>query len=229
MGNDVLRALEDLRSGKFVLVYDDPLRENEVDMVVAAQFVEPWHVAKMRRDAGGLICVALHPKIAENLSLPYLTQLYETSPLPSLKLLKPTDLPYDERSAFSISVNARKTRTGITDEDRATTIRELAEVGRIAMNGPAIEEFARRFRSPGHIPLLPAAKGLLRERRGHTELSVTLTQLAGLVPVAAICEMLDGQTYKALSLEKAREYAEREGYVLLSTKEILEYESGGNR
>jgi 3,4-dihydroxy 2-butanone 4-phosphate synthase len=229
MGEDILRALEDLRRGNFVLVYDDPSRENEVDMVVAAQFVEPWHVAKMRKDAGGLICVALHPKIAENLFLPYLTEIYEATSFSSLRFLRPHDLPYDERSAFSITVNARKTRTGITDEDRATTIRELAELGKIAMNVPAVEEFGRKFRSPGHVPLLPAAKGLLKERRGHTELSVTLAQLAGLIPVMAICEMLDDQTYKALSLEKARKYAEREGYVLLSTKEILEYESSRNR
>jgi 3,4-dihydroxy 2-butanone 4-phosphate synthase len=225
MGGDI-RALKLLREGEFVLIYDDPARENEVDMVVAAQFVEPRHVVKMRRDAGGLICVSLHPRIAENLSLPYLTEIYESSPSPSLRLLKPHDLPYDERSAFSISVNARSTRTGITDEDRARTIRELAELGRLALNGPAVEEFGRRFRSPGHVPLLPAAKGLLKERRGHTELSVVLGQLAGLTPVMAICEMLDEDTHKALSVEKAREYAEREGYTLLSTREIVEMSTG---
>jgi 3,4-dihydroxy 2-butanone 4-phosphate synthase len=229
MGENTVRALEDLRKGKFVLVYDDPLRENEVDMVIAAQFVEPWHVARMRKDAGGLICVTLHPTIAENLSLPYLTQVYETVPFPSLRLLSRQDLPYGERSAFSITVNSRRTRTGITDEDRATTIRELAEVGEIALKGPAVEEFVRRFRSPGHVPLLPAAKGLLKERRGHTELSVTLMKIAGLIPVAAICEMLDDKTYRALSVEEAKKYAEREGYTLLSTGEILEYESSGNR
>lgn len=228
-GDNIAKGLQLLRQGKFVLVYDSPERENEVDMVVAAEHVEPWHIARMRRDAGGLICAAIHPLIAKNLSLPYLDEIYAavSRTYPLLDGLRSLRLPYDERSAFSITVNSRATRTGVTDEDRSRTIRELAEVGRLALDGPVWEEFVRRFRSPGHVPVLPAAPKMLRERRGHTELSVALMQLAGLTPVAAICEMLDDHTHAAMSLEKALKYAEREGYVLLSTEEILKEWSEG--
>ena len=129
---------------------------------------------------------------------------------------KPDDLPYDERSAFSISVNHRRTFTGVTDEDRALTIRELGKLGALAMDAPMIEEFGRNFRSPGHVPLLRAANGLLAERTGHTELAVVLAELAGVTPALAICEMLDATTGKALGLAKASEYARKKGMPLLA-------------
>jgi len=216
-------ALEDLRAGKFVLVHDAASRENEVDMVIAAEAVEPKHVAVMRRDAGGLICVTLHPRIADNLGLPHLTEVYEkASPhFGVLSLTTPDDLPYGERSAFSLAVNHRRTFTGITDFDRALTIRELGKFGAKALNGSMVEEFGRNFRSPGHVPLLRAAGGLLAERRGHTELVVALAELAGITPVVAICEMLDGQTGRALSLEAASEYASGRGLWCLRGEEIV--------
>lgn len=219
----VERALDDLRAGKFVLVHDSVDRENEVDMVIAAEAVEPRHVAVMRKDAGGLICVALHPKIADNFGLPYLTDIYEkASPhFGVLSLTVPDDLPYDERSAFSLAVNYRGTFTGVTDFDRALTIRELAELGTKALNCSTIEEFGRNFRSPGHVPLLRAADGLFAERRGHTELAVTLAELAGITPVVVICEMLDEKTGKALSFEAAGEYACEHGLQCLRGEEIV--------
>ncbi len=215
-------ALRALAEGRFILLYDAEERENEVDMVMGAQFVQPSHVAVLRREAGGLICVALHHRIAQKLGLPYLTELYRAASdrFRILGEVLPHDLPYDERSAFSLSVNHRRTRTGITDWDRALTIRELARLGEGILNGSPPEEFGRNFRSPGHVPLLPAAPSLL-ERRGHTELSVTLAEMAGIVPVTVICEMLDAETHRALSLEKAREYADGRGLVLVEGEEVV--------
>jgi len=206
-----------------VLVHDAPNRENEVDMVVAAESVGPKHVATMRRDAGGLICVALHPKIADNFGLPYLTEVYEkaSSYFDVLPSTRPDDLPYDERSAFSLAVNHRRTFTGITDNDRALTIRELGKLGAKALNDPMMEEFGRNFRSPGHVPLLLAADGMLAERMGHTELVVALAGLAGITPVIAVCEMLDAETGKALSLRAASSYASERGLTFLSGAEIV--------
>jgi 3,4-dihydroxy 2-butanone 4-phosphate synthase len=224
------RALEELRAGNFVLVHDASDRENEVDMAVAAEAIEPRHVATMRRDAGGLICVALHPRIADNLGLPYMTEIYgaASSRYDVLKATKPDDIPYDERSAFSISVNHRRTFTGITDVDRALTIRELAKLGAKALDGPMTEEFGRNFRSPGHVPILRAANGLLLERWGHTELAVALAEMAGITPAVAICEMLDGETNRALSWRKAVEYARGKRLPCLRAAEILKaYTEGG--
>lgn len=193
-------------------------------MLMAAEFVDPSQVATMRRDAGGLICVALHPTIAENFGLPYLTEVYEvaSSKFNVLTKTRPHDIPYDERSAFSLSVNHRRTFTGITDIDRALTIRELGGLGARALDGPAVEEFGRNFRSPGHVPLLRAGDGLLDERQGHTELSIALAELAGVTPVVAVCEMLDAQTGRALSREAAAGYAEKHGMVFLNGSDIVE-------
>ena len=215
-------AFESLRSGRFVLVHDAAERENEVDMMIAAAFVKPNHIATMRRDAGGLICVALHPQIANNLGLPYLTEVYDgaSTKFDIFAFTRPNDLPYDERSAFSLAVNHRHTFTGITDIDRALTVRELGKIGEKALDGPMQEEFGRNFRSPGHVPLLRASNGLLGKRRGHTELAVVLAELAGVTPVVAICEMLDSETGRALSFDDASSYASERGLVCLKGREI---------
>ncbi|MDI6819323.1 MAG: 3,4-dihydroxy-2-butanone-4-phosphate synthase [Candidatus Hodarchaeaceae archaeon] len=217
------RALEELRAGNFVLIHDASNREDEVDMVIAAEAVKPAHIAAMRRDAGGLICVALHPRVADNFGLPYMTEIYDiaSSRYHALAATKPNDLPYDERSAFSISVNHRQTRTGVTDIDRALTISELGKLGARALNGPMAEEFGRNFRSPGHVPILRAADGLVLERQGHTELAMALAEMADITPVMAICEMLDAQTNRALSWKAAVEYAEMRGFACLSGKDVM--------
>jgi len=217
-------ALQSLRAGNFVLVHDASDRENEVDMVIAAEAVEPNHVATMRRDAGGLICVALHPRIADNLGLPYLTEIYEAAK-PNYNVLamtKPNDIPYDEHSAFSITVNHRRTYTGITDIDRALTIKELGKLGAKALDSPMVQEFGKNFRSPGHVPILRAANGLILKRQGHTELVLALAEIAGITPVVAICEMLDAETNRALSWSKAIEYARERKLPCLKAAEIIE-------
>jgi 3,4-dihydroxy 2-butanone 4-phosphate synthase len=127
--------------------------------------------------------------------------------------------PYGDKPSFSITVNHRDTYTGITDIDRALTISKLAEICKKIDSG-GIEEFARNFRSPGHVPILIASKGLLEERRGHTELCVYLAQMSKLVPAVVICEMLDSTTHKALSINKAKEYADIKGITLLESGQL---------
>ncbi|MEA1905289.1 MAG: 3,4-dihydroxy-2-butanone-4-phosphate synthase [Candidatus Hadarchaeota archaeon] len=220
---NIQRALEALRAGNFVLVHDAADREDETDLVMAAEKVQPHHVARLRQDAGGLICVALHPHVADNLGLPYMTEVYESaaSSYEVLEATRPDDIPYDERSAFSISVNHRRTYTGVTDTDRALTISELGKLGARAFDGSAIEEFGHNFRSPGHVPLLRAARGMLAERQGHTELVVALAEMVGLAPVAAICEVLDAESCCALSREGAKKYASKDGLVYLEASDIV--------
>lgn len=84
-----------------------------------------------------------------------------------------------------------------------------------------VKEFGRNFRSPGHVPLLRAADGMLAERKGHTELVVALAELAGITPVIAVCEMLDAGTGKALSLKAASAYASERCMTSLSGAEIV--------
>ncbi|MFQ6135631.1 MAG: 3,4-dihydroxy-2-butanone-4-phosphate synthase [Candidatus Hydrothermarchaeales archaeon] len=221
--NRVERAMEALRGGEIILIYDGEGREEETDLVVAGEFATPEHIRTMRRDGGGLICTAIHPKIAKGLKIPFLVDVwrYATPHYDVFEGLKPNDIPYDEKSAFSITINHRKTFTGITDNDRSLTIREFARVSENSLNGYDPEEFGRNFRSPGHVVLLRAADGLLDSRKGHTELSVAMVEMAGLTPVAAICEMLgdDGNSLKKADAER---YARERGLVALEGKEVIE-------
>ena len=130
--------------------------------------------------------------------------------------------PYGDRPSFSITVNHRDTFTGITDTDRALTISKMAAVcDNIDTTG--VEEFATSFRSPGHVPILIASGGLLRERSGHTELCIYLAQLAGLIHAVTICEMLDSETYRSLSVTKAEKYAEDNDLCLLDADLLKRY------
>jgi 3,4-dihydroxy 2-butanone 4-phosphate synthase len=85
------------------------------------------------------------------------------------------------------------------------------------------KKFASSFKTPGHVPLLIASEGLLASRQGHTEMSVYLTQIAGLTPVTAICEMMDAETYSALSVDKGEKFGKQNGIPLIDGKELLEY------
>ncbi len=216
-------AISALKSGRFVLVHDDEGRENEIDMVVAAEHVTPAHVAAMRQDAGGLLCLAIANEVTTKLGLVYMHDMIadmgRVNPLYSK--LAEGRAAYGDKPSFSISVNHRQTYTGITDSDRALTISRMARVCKNIENG-GVEEFARDFRAPGHVPILIASRRLLAERAGHTELCVYLTKLAGITPAVAICEMMDGQTHRALSIEKARGYAKRFGIPLVEASELKE-------
>jgi len=202
---------EALRKGKMILLYDADDREGETDMVIPALNTTPADVARMRCDGGGLICVAIHGEAADRLGLPFMTELLKSVSMNgynSLRSLveKKGDIIYDSRSSFSLWVNHRKTFTGITDNDRAFTINKVGEIVEKVMKGEKLD-FGIEFRSPGHIALLRAASGLLNERRGQTELSIQLALMSGITPSMVVCEMLDGNTGKALSKEDARKYA----------------------
>jgi 3,4-dihydroxy 2-butanone 4-phosphate synthase len=206
-------AVEAFREGSALLVHDAADREGETDLIYPAGAVTPEDVSRMRNDAGGLVCVALSDAVANAFELPFLE---ETLDHPASAA---HELGYDERSSFSLPVNHRDTYTGITDEDRAKTITELADV---AAN-PAAVEFADEFRAPGHVHVLRAAPDLLGDREGHTELGVALAEAADREPAVVVCEMLDDVTGEALSPEDARAYAERHGFPYLEGSEVVEY------
>lgn len=213
-------AIDSLRRGEFVLLYDSQGRENEIDMVVAAQHATPEHIARMRQHAGGLLCLAIDGEFAQKLQLRYMHDILGDSLSTPNKEMVMGLAPYGDYPTFSISINHHQTYTGITDKDRACTINEVAKLYDTA--NPH-EKFVSSFKTPGHVPLLIASKGLLSQRQGHTEMSVYLSKLASLVPAAAICEMMDAQTYSALSVEKAQRYATQYGIPFLDGRQLLEY------
>ena len=219
---NIKNAIKSLRDGKFVLMHDHDDREDETDLVIAAEFIKPGGIAQMRKDGGGLICVAVDGGIAEKLGLPFTSDILRVASVdfPVLNHLEANDIPYDERSSFSVTINHRKTFTGITDNDRAFTIREFARL----CKDPNEKEFGLNFRSPGHVHLLISSG--LENREGHTEMATALIEMAGLTPVAVICEMMDEKTGNSLSRDDVREYSKNNDLVFLEADEVkLSYQN----
>ena len=225
-GNESInRALEALRDGKMIQIYDSDSREGETDLVIPAKTITYKDVKWMRKDAGGLICVAVDPVASRQLRLPFMADIVREASKTSESLgevvEKDGDLKYDSHSSFSIWVNHRDTRTGIPDSERALTIRKIGEITENSLSGNGVR-FGNEFRTPGHVALLRAAEGLLDERMGQTELSVALARMAGITPAMVVCEMLDDENGKALSKENSKEYGKEHGLVFLEGQEIVE-------
>ncbi|GAB6055574.1 3,4-dihydroxy-2-butanone-4-phosphate synthase [Methanobacterium movens] len=216
----IQKALEALRNGEIVLVFDNDNRERETDMIVAAEFMTSAHMTRIRNDAGGLVCVPISSEHSQKLGIPFMTDIMEVAAgkYPVLNELSPTDIPYDEKSAFSITLNHRETFTGITDNDRAFTIKELAKLCKNENQA----DLGKLFRAPGHVTLLRAAEGHVLKRKGHTEMSIALMEMAGLTPVAVCCEMMDDENGESLSTVDARKYAEKHKMVFLNGDDVIE-------
>ncbi len=180
------QAIEDLKNGKIVIVADDEDRENEGDLVCAAELVTPETINFMTLHGRGLICLALTGDRCDQLGLPQMTE-------------RNTE---DQSTAFTVSIDAERrfgVTTGISASDRATTIH-------VAINPATVPSDLRR---PGHIFPLRARPGGVLQRVGQTEASVDLARLAGLVPAGVICEILsaDGSMARRPELELfAREH-----------------------
>jgi 3,4-dihydroxy 2-butanone 4-phosphate synthase len=221
----IQQALSELKRGRFVLVYDDDDREGETDFVIASQYVTPESIRTMRQDGGGLIFLMISNEIAHQFKLPFLADLYTNieKKYPVLHALAPTDIPYDTKSSFSLYVNHRETFTGITDNDRSLTITRFTQlVDRVKKDAKLdpVLELGKEFRSPGHVPICIASERLLAERKGHTELVVSLLKMAGFHPVGSGCEIM-GDNGKALSKDETIRYAKKKNYVFLEGKEII--------
>ena len=162
--NTVEEALEDLREGKIVLVTDDPDRENEGDLICAAEFATQKNINFMASYAKGLICTPMSVELAEKLGfVPMVT--------------KNTD---NHETAFTVSIDHKDTTTGISAYERSIT----------AMKTVDPDAKPGDFRMPGHMFPLQAKKGGVLERNGHTEATVDLMRIAGLQPVGLCCEIM---------------------------------------
>ena len=212
------RAIDAVRRNRMVLLYDAADREGETDLMLPAKSISARDIALMRTEGGGLICTVIPSLAAERLGLPFMADILRR--LPDLAHLAEGNLPYDSRSSFSLWVNHVNTFTGITDRDRALTMRKLDETVESVLLGDEID-FSREFRSPGHVAVLRGAKNLLNERRGQTELSIALAELANVNPVLCICEMLDSETGYALGREDAKRYALENDMVFIDGEDVV--------
>lgn len=193
----IARALADMRSGRPVLLMDDFDRENEVDLIVAAEKISQDSMARMIRDGSGIVCLCIPDTLADYLQLAPMVQ----------------DNQSRFSTAFTVSIEAKHgVSTGVSAADRVTTI--LA-----AMNDNAMADDLAR---PGHVFPLRAQAGGVLSRKGHTEGSVDLARLAGLKPAGVLCELMnpDGSMTRG---QQILDYALLHDLVILSIDELVQY------
>ncbi|MFJ3924452.1 bifunctional 3,4-dihydroxy-2-butanone-4-phosphate synthase/GTP cyclohydrolase II [Streptomyces sp. NPDC090022] len=195
----VEQAIRDIAAGRPVVVVDDEDRENEGDLVIAAEMATPEIVAFMMSECRGLICAPMEGPELDRLELPQMVQRNTES----------------MQTAFTVSVDASAAHgvtTGISAADRATTLRLLAD----GVSGPG--EFVR----PGHIFPLRAKPGGVLVRGGHTEAAVDLARLAGLRPAGAIVEIA-GEDGVMLRLPELIPFARKHGLTIISIEDLIAY------
>jgi len=193
------RALVDLAAGKAVLVIDDEDRENEGDLIFAAQLATPELVAFMVRYTSGYICVPITEANADRLDLPPMFRVNQ-----------------DRRgTAYTVTVDAREgISTGISASDRAHTIRLLADPATTSAD----------LSRPGHIVPLRARDGGVLRRPGHTEAAVDLARLAGLAPAGVLCEVVSEKDPSGMArADELRTFADEHGLALISIADLIAY------
>ncbi|KAI0461774.1 3,4-dihydroxy 2-butanone 4-phosphate synthase [Komagataella kurtzmanii] len=196
-------ALKAYKNGEFLIVMDDEDRENEGDLIVAAELITTQKMAFLVRYSSGYVCVPLSTKRAAELELP-----------PMIK--NRTDR---QGTAYTHTVDARDgTTTGISASDRALTCQVLAN----PRSKP--EELMR----PGHICPLIAREGLLKERRGHTEAAVQLCELTGLQPAGVIGELVRDGDGSMMRLDDCVQFGLRHNVKIINLDQIIEYMDSKN-
>ncbi|HEY7965968.1 MAG TPA: bifunctional 3,4-dihydroxy-2-butanone-4-phosphate synthase/GTP cyclohydrolase II [Solirubrobacteraceae bacterium] len=193
----VEEAIEDIRAGRMVVVCDDEDRENEGDLVMAAQFVTPEAINFMTKEARGFICLALTSERCAELGLDLMTGKNESQ----------------MQTAFTVTIEAREgVTTGVSAHDRAHTIQVAID----PRTGP------RELVQPGHVNPLKAKSGGVLERTGHTEASVDLARLAGLIPAGVICEIMNDDGTMA-RVDDLVEYCARHGLKMITIKDLIAF------
>ena len=195
--NPVTEAVEAIAAGRAVVVVDDADRENEGDIIFAAQHATSELMGWTIRHTSGVVCVPLPGSYADRLELPPMAAVNQDA----------------KGTAYTVSCDAAEgTSTGISASDRALTARVLSDPAA----GPG------ELHRPGHVFPLRAADGGVRERRGHTEAAVELAKLAGCTPVGVIAELVhdDGDMMRLPAL---RDFADAHGIPLISIEDLVRY------
>lgn len=194
--NTVEEAIEEIRAGRMIVVVDDEDRENEGDLVMAAEKVTPVSINFMTKYGRGLICVPMTKERLDQLDI---------HPMVSVN----TD---PKGTAFTVSVDAACTTTGISAAERATTIQKLIDK----------KSTSKDFTRPGHIFPLVAKEGGVLKRAGHTEAAVDLAKLAGLYPAGVICEIMNEDGTMA-RVPQLMEYVKEHNLKIITIADLIAY------
>lgn len=190
------QAIEDIKAGKMIVVIDDEDRENEGDVICAAETVTPEQINFMATYAKGLICTPIIGKRLEELEIGQMVERNSDN----------------HETAFTVSVDAFDTETGISAYERCRTIKLLLDKNAKASN----------FRRPGHVFPLRSVEGGVLRRAGHTETTTDLAKLAGLYPAGLCCEIMDDDGHM-MRTEKLKQFAENHGLNIITVRSLIEY------
>lgn len=194
----VERAIEAVRRGEFIVVVDDENRENEGDLIAAAEMVDRERIAFMVRHTSGVICCAMEGHALDHLGLQQMVP-NNTDP---------------KNTAFTVSCDYKhEIATGISAEDRARSLRALASPTSVSSD----------FNRPGHIFPLRYREGGVLKRAGHTEAAVDFSRLAGLAPVGVLAEIVNDEDGSMARLPQLMEFAKDNGLVLTSIADLVRY------
>lgn len=192
----VEEAIDEIRNGNMIIVVDDEDRENEGDIIVAAEKCTADHVNFMATYAKGLICTPVEGYILDRLKIGQMV----------------TNNTDNHETAFTVSVDAVSTTTGISAYERCETVKKIIDP----------EARPEDFRRPGHVfPLRSVPGGVLR-RAGHTETTTDLARLAGLIPAGWCCEIMDDDGHM-MRTPKLMEFADKHGLKIITVKSLIEY------
>ncbi|MEB5476474.1 3,4-dihydroxy-2-butanone-4-phosphate synthase [Acinetobacter pollinis] len=193
----IQQALKDIQQGKPVLVMDDFDRENEADLIIAADTLTVPCMAQMIRDGSGIVCMCITSALADHLELPPMVQNNSSQ----------------FHTAFTITIEAKDgVTTGVSAQDRVTTIKAATKQGAIA------EDLNR----PGHVFPLRAQENGVLTRRGHTEATIDLARLAGYQSAGVLCELTNPDGTMAAGQE-VFDYAEKHQLTLITIEELVQY------
>ena len=190
------QAIDDIKRGKMIVVVDDEDRENEGDLIIAAQTVTPADINFMATHAKGLICTPIDGKRLDELEIGQMV----------------TNNTDNHETAFTVSIDAFDTETGISAFERCHTIKLLLD----ADATPA------SFRRPGHVFPLRSVEGGVLRRAGHTETTTDLARMAGFYPAGLCCEIMDDDGHM-MRTENLKKFAERHGLSIITVRALIEY------
>lgn len=194
--NSIEEVIEDLKAGKPVIIVDDESRENEGDLVLAAEFATRESINFIIKEARGLLCTPMLERDLLRLGIPQMVE-------------KNTD---NHETAFTVSVDHVDTTTGISPEERAVTMQKLIDPNTKPED----------FRRPGHVFPLRYKEGGVLVRQGHTEASIDLCKLAGLYPAAAICEITNDEGYMS-RMDDLLAFSKKHNLKIASVEALVEY------
>lgn len=194
----VKQAIEAIKNGEMIIIMDDEDRENEGDLVMAGIFSTPQKINFMAQEARGLICVSITQEIALKLDLPPMVSKNDST----------------HQTAFTVSIDAKEAKTGISAYERNMTIRLMCDVN------ASPNDFVR----PGHIFPLIAKEGGVLARTGHTEASIDICKLAGVLPLSVICEIMKKDGSMARRGDKFLiDFAKDQNLKILYVSDIIQY------